>query len=122
MSGGFETVFSTAIIGIGLLASPEGQAIQERAYEDIVAMYQTPEDAFGGCVKEEKSRYITAFVKEVLRLYPPIKLLPARQTYKEFILGGATIPKGILVYINAFAIGQGKQLLLLRCYNLYRRA
>jgi phenylacetate 2-hydroxylase len=108
MSGGFETVFSTAIIGIGLLASPEGQAIQQRAFDNVMSIYDSVNEAFESAVSEEKSTYITAFVRETLRFYPPLHLLPPRQTYQEFTYNGSTIPKGVLVYMNAQAINHGK--------------
>jgi phenylacetate 2-hydroxylase len=101
MSGGFETIFSTAIITIGVLSAAEGQSIQEKVYEDLMSVYDTPEEAFKACITEEKSAYICGLVKEALRFYPPLKLLPARQTYKEFNYQGAHIPKGVLIYINA---------------------
>ncbi|KAL4963089.1 cytochrome P450 [Aspergillus stella-maris] len=103
MSGGFETIFSTAIITVGMLSTPEGHEIQQKAYEDIMAVYNTPEEAFERCLLEEKSPYIMGLVKEALRFYAPLKLLPARQVYKEFEYQGAVIPKGLLVYVNAQA-------------------
>lgn len=109
MSGGFETVYSTAIITVGVLSRPEGQEIQQRAYEDIMSVYETPEQAFDQCVVEEKCAYVMGLVKESLRYYPPLKLLPARQTYKDFVYQGAVIPKGVLVYANTQAISRGKQ-------------
>lgn len=122
MSGGFETIFSTAIIAIGVLASPAGQAIQQQAYDDTMSVYDTAEDAFERCLTEERSPYIMALVKESLRFFPPLKLLPARQTYKEFEYNGATIPRGVLVYINAQAANRGKITvvtgrLILECHN-----
>lgn len=107
MSGGFETVFSTAIITIGFLSTPKGQEIQREAYEDLMRVYSTPEEAFRECVIEEKSAYVGALVKESLRFYPPLKLLPARQTGKEFVVEGVTVPKGVLVYVNAQAANRG---------------
>ncbi|KAL1859421.1 hypothetical protein Plec18170_002537 [Paecilomyces lecythidis] len=103
MSGGFETIFSTAIITIGFLSSVEGQAIQKKAYDDILSIYGTPENAFEACITEEKCIYVSALVKEALRFYPPLKLLPARQTYKDFVYQGSHIPKGVLIYVNAQA-------------------
>jgi len=108
MSGGFETVFASAIIGIGVLASPEGQAIQQRAYDNIMSVYPSVEEAFEHAISEDKSNYIVAFVREVLRFYPPLHLLPPRQTYQEFNYNRCTIPKGVLVYMNAQAINHGK--------------
>lgn len=108
MSGGFETVLATAIIGIGFLASPEGQDIQQRAYDEIMRIYDSVEEAFAQGILEAKSSYINAFVKETLRFYPPLHLLPPRQTFQEFTYNGSIIPKGVLVYINAQAINHGK--------------
>ncbi len=107
MSGGFETIYSTATIGIGMLASPAGQAIQQKAYDDIMANYASTEEAYRSCVLEEKSSYVAALVRETLRYYPPLKILPPRQTFKEFDFRGSTIPKGVLVFINAQAINHG---------------
>jgi phenylacetate 2-hydroxylase len=107
MSGGFETIFSTAIITVGMLSSPEGQEIQRKAYDDIMSVYDTAEQAFELCLTEEKCTYVMGLVKEALRFYPPLKLLPARQVYKEFEYQGAQIPKGLLVYINAQAANFG---------------
>ncbi|RDW82622.1 cytochrome P450-9 [Coleophoma cylindrospora] len=108
MSGGFETVFATAIIGTGFLSSPEGQAIQARAYDDLMSNYSSIEEAFSQVVLEEKSSYIVAFVRETLRYYPVHHLLPPRQTYQEFEYNGARIPKGVLVYMNAQSINHDK--------------
>lgn len=107
MSGGFETIYSTAIITIGMLSTKAGQAIQQRAYEDIMSRYDTPEEAFQLCLDEEKSQYVVGLVREALRFYPPLKMLPARQVYKDFTYEGAHIPKGLLVYVNTQAVNFG---------------
>ncbi|ETS85365.1 hypothetical protein PFICI_03390 [Pestalotiopsis fici W106-1] len=104
MSGGFETVFSTAIIATGVLSTPQGQEIQQRAFDDILSVYDSPEQAFELCVTEEKSPYVTALVKETLRCYPPHKILPARQVYRDFEYNGVTVPKGVLIYVNNQAV------------------
>ncbi|OQV03852.1 hypothetical protein CLAIMM_08840 [Cladophialophora immunda] len=109
ISGGFETIFSTAIITIGVLATNAGQKIQERAYKDILDAYATPEEAFEQAVDEEKCPYISGLVKEALRFYPPLKLLPARQTYKQFVYHGVTVPDGVLLYVNAQAVNRDKE-------------
>lgn len=104
MSGGFETIISSAIAGIAYLASPEGQLVQKRAYEDIIASYGSGAAAFEHCISEEKSRYTAAFVRETLRYYPPLHLLPPRQTYKDFKWKNqVTVPKGVMVLVNAQA-------------------
>ncbi|KAH8650482.1 cytochrome P450 [Ilyonectria robusta] len=108
MSGGFETVYSTLIITIGILSTEAGQLIQEKAYQDIMNAYDSPQMAFEQCLLEEKSTYVVALVKEALRFYPPLKILPARQVYKAFSYEGANIPKGLLVYINTQAVNFDK--------------
>jgi phenylacetate 2-hydroxylase len=46
VSGGFETMFSSAIADIGLLASPESQTIQKGAYDDTMSVYSSLEQAY----------------------------------------------------------------------------
>ncbi|KAI9739059.1 MAG: hypothetical protein M1834_007271 [Cirrosporium novae-zelandiae] len=108
MSGAFETMFSTIIICIGVLSTPEGQAIQQSTYEDIMNTYPTAEEAWKRCLLEEKCQSVIGLVRETLRFYSPLKLLPPRQTYKEFNYNGSKIPKGLMVYINAQAINRDK--------------
>lgn len=103
MSGGFETVFSTAIAGIAFLATPAGQVLQEKAYREIVEAYGSAEEAFAQAVSEEKCAYMTAFVRETLRHYPPLHLLPPRQTMDAFDWGEARVPKGVMVLVNSQA-------------------
>ncbi|EFW98507.1 amino acid permease [Grosmannia clavigera kw1407] len=103
MSGGFETVFSTAIAGIAYLASPAGQVLQEKAYREIIETYGTTEKAFAQAVSEETCPYMVAFVRETLRHYPPLHLLPPRQTMDAFDWGDAHIPKGVMILVNTQA-------------------
>lgn len=107
MSGGFETVLATAIAGIAYLASPEGQAAQVTAYKDIIDGYGSVEAAFQQAVTDEKSPYVAAFVRETLRYYPPLHILPPRQTYQDFEWNGVKIPKGVMVLTNAQAVNHG---------------
>ncbi|XRM44943.1 hypothetical protein ABZX51_008046 [Aspergillus tubingensis] len=108
MSGGFETVFSTIIMAIAILSTKQGHSMQDKAYSDIMSVYNSPAEAFELCVSEEKCAYVSSIVKETLRFYPPLKLLPARQTFKEFTYQEAVIPKGVLVYVNAQAANRDK--------------
>ncbi|TID25936.1 Phenylacetate 2-hydroxylase [Venturia nashicola] len=117
VSGGFETTFASAIAGIGLLASPEGQSIQKRAYDDIMSVYAKPEEAYRQSVCEEKSEYVAAFVKEVLRHYPPLHLMVPRQVYRDFEYRGAHIPKGVMILTNAQAINHDPVIFGLDAYE-----
>lgn len=107
MSGGFETVFTTAIAGIAYLASPEGQATQDKAFRDILAHYGSVEAAFAQAVTDEKAPYVAALVRETLRFYPPLHILPFRQTYQDFDHHGARVPKGVMVLVNVQAVNRG---------------
>lgn len=107
MSGGFETVFTTAIAGIAYLSSPEGQFVQEKAYQDILASYGSVEAAFEQAVTDEKSPYVAALVRETLRFYPPLHILPFRSAYQDFDYNGARIPKGIMILVNVQAVNHG---------------
>ncbi|WQF77251.1 Putative cytochrome P450 [Colletotrichum destructivum] len=107
MSGGFETIYSTVIVTLGALSTPWGQEVQNKAYEDMIGAYGSHENAFEQCLLEEKSQYVSGLVKEALRFYPPHKILPARQVYKDFTYAGTTIPQGMLIYINNQAVSFG---------------
>ncbi|KAH9884071.1 phenylacetate 2-hydroxylase [Xylariomycetidae sp. FL2044] len=109
VSGGFETVSTTALAGLGWLASPAGQIFQEKAYEDLIASHQGDvEAAWEKVLVEEKSAYNVALYKEMLRYFAAIQLLPPRSTLKVFEWNGITIPRGVSVYMNAQAINHDK--------------
>ena len=110
VSGGFETVSSTGVSGIAVLSTKEGQILQEKAYDELLSVYASSEEAWERCVLEEKSPYTVALVREMLRYYAPLQLLPPRKTIKEFQWRGLTIPKGLSVLMNAQAINHGKHL------------
>ncbi|KAF7195244.1 Phenylacetate 2-hydroxylase [Pseudocercospora fuligena] len=107
VSGGFDTIATTAIAGIMYLASQDGQAVQQKAYDDILQSYGSAQEAFREAVNNEASQYIVAFAREVLRFYPPLHLLPPRQTIKEFTdSNGVRVPKGVMILPNCQAINR----------------
>ncbi|KAI6090974.1 phenylacetate 2-hydroxylase [Hypoxylon rubiginosum] len=104
VSGGFETVSTTMLAGLGWLASDEGQVYQEKVFNDLIIVYGDVETAWDKVVIEERSDVTVALYKEMLRYFAAIQLLPPRQTMKDFEWNGITIPKGVSVYMNAQAI------------------
>lgn len=111
VSGGFETLATTGIAGLGFLSTDDGQAVQQKAYESIMDAYDgNVEEAWEKCLLEERAEYVVALVREMLRYYCAIQLLPPRQTFKEMEYQGVRIPKGVTVYMNAQAINHGKQI------------
>ncbi|KXT18666.1 hypothetical protein AC579_2666 [Pseudocercospora musae] len=107
VSGGFDTIATTAIAGIMYLASQDGQAVQQKAYDDIVQSHSSAREAFREAVNNEASQYVVAFAREVLRFYPPLHLLPPRQTIKDFTeSSGVRVPRGVMVLPNCQAINR----------------
>ncbi|KAF2088696.1 phenylacetate hydroxylase [Saccharata proteae CBS 121410] len=102
VSAGLDTVPGNLIMGIASLASPSGQAVQKRAYEEITAVYPNG-DAWERCLAEEKIPYVTALVKEILRYWTVIPICLPRVSTRDIQWQGATIPAGTTFYMNAYA-------------------
>ncbi|KAI1341771.1 cytochrome P450 [Xylariaceae sp. FL0016] len=103
VSGGFETIPGTLTSCIGSLSTPEGQAWQDRAYEDIKRHYPDPKDAWMQCYQEEKVPYVNAIVKEAGRYYTVSAMSLPRKTVTDINWNGAVIPAKTMVLINAQA-------------------
>ncbi|KAB5518671.1 phenylacetate 2-hydroxylase [Coniochaeta sp. 2T2.1] len=103
VSGGFETIPGTLTSCIGSLSTPEGQAWQDRAYEDIKRYYPDVRDAWAASYVEEKIPYINAIVKEAGRYYTVSAMSLPRKTVTEVNWNGAIIPPKTMILINAQA-------------------
>ena len=108
VSGGFETIPGTLTSCIGSLSTEEGQAWQDRAYEDIKRYYPDDRDAWTNCFKEETIPYINAIVKEAGRYYTVSSMSLPRKTVSEINWNGAIIPPKTMILINAQAGNHGK--------------
>jgi phenylacetate 2-hydroxylase len=108
VSGGFETIPGTLTSCIGSLSTEQGQAWQDRAYEDIKRHYPDDRDAWTSCFKEETIPYINAIVKEAGRYYTVSSMSLPRKTVSEVNWNGAIIPPKTMILINAQAGNHGK--------------
>lgn len=103
VSGGFETIPGTLTSCIGSLSTPEGQAFQERAYEDIKRHYPNIQDAWMRSFQSEDVPYVNAIVKEAARYYTVSAMSLPRKAYTDINWEGSIIPKGTMILINAQA-------------------
>ncbi|KAK5953541.1 hypothetical protein OHC33_005485 [Knufia fluminis] len=104
VSGGFETIPGTLTSCIGSLSTPEGQAFQDRAFEDIQRHYPAgTSEIWDNSFKEEKVPYVNAIVKEAARYYTVSAMSLPRKTVTDVEWDGATIPAGTMILINAQA-------------------
>lgn len=108
VSGGFETIPGTLTSCLGSLSTLEGQAWQDRAYEDIKRHYPDVRDAWASCFVEEKVPYINAIIKEAGRFYTVSSMSLPRQTVQDVNWNGAIIPPKTMILINAQAGNHGK--------------
>jgi phenylacetate 2-hydroxylase len=102
VSAGLDTVPGNLIMGIAYLATPHGQTIQKKAYEEILKVYPN-NDAWEKCLHEEKVPYVTALYKEILRYWTVIPICLPRVSIKPIEWNGAVIPAGTTFYMNAYA-------------------
>ncbi|KAE8870280.1 hypothetical protein PTNB29_00624 [Pyrenophora teres f. teres] len=102
VSAGLDTVPANLIMGIAYLASPAGQKIQQRAYDEIVKVYPN-NDAWERCLHEEKLPYITALYKEILRYWVVLPMSLPRESTHDIEWNGVVFPTGTTFYMNAYA-------------------
>ncbi|KAI5070436.1 hypothetical protein GOP47_0014779 [Adiantum capillus-veneris] len=81
--------------------------VQERLFEEIKDV------ARSRLVTEEDLpalKYLDAIVKETLRIYPPVSLLPPRHVDEDVKLGGFDVKKGWQILINVYGINHSKKI------------
>ena len=100
VAGGTDTTATTVEWAMAeLLCNPEKM---KRAKDEIADLAGE-----GGIVEEAhlpRLRYLAAVVKETLRLHPAVPLLVPRVSSSTCTVAGYRIPRGTVVYINAWAI------------------
>jgi len=73
--------------------------IQQRAHDEIETVLQSRRPGFADV---SKLPFLTAVIKETLRLYPPAIGIFAREATERMELGGYEIPKGSIVYAFSY--------------------
>ncbi|EFZ00660.1 Cytochrome P450 [Metarhizium robertsii ARSEF 23] len=106
VSSGLATATNTVRWCMILLAArPE---LQERAYSAIRRVYPTDSEAFDAVMKdEEEVVYISALVKETLRLYSPARVSLPRASIQEFTYKGKLVPPHVMIIHNAWGCNMG---------------
>lgn len=109
VSGGFETIGSTGSLLFLQLINEKGDEWQERVYNECIEIYGTVENAYEHVLYEENCTFAVSFVRELLRMYPVIPLIPARKTMKSFEWNDTVVPEGVTVILNAQAANHDKK-------------
>ncbi|ANB14235.1 C-22 sterol desaturase [Sugiyamaella lignohabitans] len=107
INAGLDTVIVTIVWGIALLATRPD--IQEKAYMAIRDMFPENEP-FCDPSEDQKCAYVTAFVRETLRYFTPLRLSLPRTTSSPFMLDGKKVPKGTTFFMNTWACNYDPQL------------
>jgi 3-hydroxyphenylacetate 6-hydroxylase len=81
--------------------------LQKTAFEAIVESSALSEDPLA---LEGEVPYLMAFTKEVLRYYTPLRLAMPKATTDVVEWQGVKIPKGTMVFLNAWSCNRGNVL------------
>ncbi|KAF4339113.1 3-hydroxyphenylacetate 6-hydroxylase [Fusarium beomiforme] len=106
LSGGLDTVTTQVAWFVAYLSQhPE---IQEKAVQAIRKFYSEKQPM---CDEhdDQKCEYIVALVKESLRYYTVLRLALPRASIRDIVYEGVTIPKGTVVFLNAWACNMDDQ-------------
>jgi len=100
---GHETTSTALSFAITVLAkNPE---IQEKLRKEVVA-FGNEEMSIENISKLE---YLNGFVKENMRIHPPVQLIPTKTSNEDSQLGDWFIPKGARIAVNIYAIHHSKE-------------
>ncbi|ODV98104.1 hypothetical protein PACTADRAFT_590 [Pachysolen tannophilus NRRL Y-2460] len=89
---------------LGHLSNAEkGYRIQSIAYQEILNSYGSAFNAWKNCTEEFSCEYIVALIRETLRHMTVLPLSLPRETTKDIHYHNAIIPKGTILFMNAYA-------------------
>ncbi|KAJ6789232.1 hypothetical protein PWT90_05076 [Aphanocladium album] len=100
LSGGLDTVTTQVAWFVAFLS--QNQDIQDKAVEEIRKFYDA-ENPMCDESDDQKCAYVVALVKESLRYFTVLRLALPRASVKDVSYGACTIPKGSVLFLNAWA-------------------
>ena len=104
LSGGLDTVTTLVAWFVAYLSQhPE---IQEKAVAEIGKTFSQKEPMCD-VNDDQKCEYVVALVKESLRYYTVLRLALPRASIRDIVYDGVKIPKGTVVFLNAWACNMG---------------
>ncbi|KAK9479711.1 cytochrome P450 [Lipomyces japonicus] len=107
VSGGLDTITTLVAWALPVLATRPD--VQEKAYMSIREVY-TADQVLLDPLEDQKISYMVALVRELLRLYTPLRLALPRCVEKDFMYDGKIIPKGTVVFLNSWACNTDEEL------------
>ncbi|KAK5405215.1 hypothetical protein LTR06_008910 [Exophiala xenobiotica] len=100
LSGGLDTITTLVAWSIALLA--QRPDVQKRANREIGNFFSVDEPLCSAD-DDEQCAYVVALVRECLRYYCVLRLALPRATIKDITYNGVVIPKGTVIFLNAWA-------------------
>lgn len=107
VSGGLDTITTLVVWALAFLA--QRPDIQDAAHSAIRDMY-TEDEVLCDPLEDQKCAYVVALVRELLRVYTPLRLNLPRCTSQDFMYEGKKVPKGTVVFLNAWACNHDPEL------------
>lgn len=107
LSGGLDTITTLLQWAIALLAARPD--VQEEAVKAIREFY-SEEHPLCDSEDDQRCQYIVALVRESLRYFTVLRLALPRSTIKDIVYEGSVIPKGTMIFLNAWACNMGKHM------------
>lgn len=104
LSGGLDTITTQVAWSIAMFS--QRPDIQETAVKAIKEYFGDNEPLCDP-MDDQKCEYINALVRESLRYYTVLRLALPRSSVKDIVYNGVCIPKGTVVFLNAWACNMG---------------
>ncbi|OGM39872.1 hypothetical protein ABOM_011821 [Aspergillus bombycis] len=102
LSAGLDTIPANLTQGVAVLASKQGQEIQEDMRGEILARYSSFEEAWEKVVAEEAVPGLQSLVQEILRYFSVVPMGFPRTNITPVVLdNGISIPENTWFYMNS---------------------